>query len=42
MKKLTQVIQSVDGKVLPPLILWFLGVPGFVVVLLWLFVFRGQ
>ncbi|HVJ65064.1 MAG TPA: hypothetical protein VM901_07410 [Bdellovibrionota bacterium] len=30
-----------DGSVLPPLVLWILGVPGFVALLLWLFVFRG-
>lgn len=29
------------GKVLPPVILWMLGVPGGVCLLLWLFFFRG-
>ncbi len=32
---------SQEGRVAAPLLLWFLGVPGFVVVLLWLFIFRG-
>ncbi len=31
-----------EGRIAVPLLLWFLGVPGFVVVLLWLFIFRGQ
>lgn len=30
-----------QGKIGIPIVLWFLGVPGFVVVLLWLFFFRG-
>jgi hypothetical protein len=29
-----------EGRVLPPLILWMLGVPGGVVIILWLFFFR--
>jgi hypothetical protein len=31
-----------EGRVAAPMLLWFLGVPGFVVLLLWLFIFRGQ
>ncbi len=38
----SKVMGPKDGRVMPPLILWMLGVPGFVVVLLWLFVFRGH
>jgi hypothetical protein len=30
-----------QGKVGIPILLWFMGVPGFVVVLLWLLFFRG-
>jgi hypothetical protein len=33
--------QQEEGKAAVPILLWFLGVPGFVVVLLWLFIFRG-
>jgi len=32
---------NADGKVAVPILLWVLGVPGFVVALLWLFIFRG-
>jgi hypothetical protein len=31
----------IQGKIGIPILLWFLGVPGFVVFLLWLFFFRG-
>lgn len=30
-----------EGKVAVPILLWFLGVPGFVVILLWFFIFRN-
>jgi len=29
-----------EGKIGVPILLWFLGVPGFVCLLLWMFVFR--
>ena len=31
-----------DGGVGAPLLLWFLGVPGGLVIILWLFFFRGR
>lgn len=31
-----------EGKIGPPLLLWFLGVPGGLVLILWLFFFRGR
>ncbi|OAH96752.1 hypothetical protein A1332_04815 [Methylomonas methanica] len=31
---------QVEGRVLPPLILWMLGVPGGICVILWFFFFR--
>ncbi|MBC7385580.1 MAG: hypothetical protein H7301_05360 [Cryobacterium sp.] len=31
-----------DGKVGVPILLYFLGVPGGLVILLWLFFFRGK
>lgn len=37
----TSPLQKSQGRILPPLILWMLGVPGFIVILLWLFFFRG-
>lgn len=42
MKKLIQKYAlNTEGRIGPPLLLWFLGVPGGIVFLLWLFVFRG-
>lgn len=40
MKKNIALYNS-DGKVAVPILMWFLGVPGFVCVLLWLFIFKG-
>lgn len=36
------LITNVEGKVAVPILLWFMGVPGFVVILIWLFFFRGN
>lgn len=33
---------DVQGRVLPPVLLWALGVPGGVCVVLWFFFFRGK
>lgn len=38
--KIDEVKRKVEGRILPPLILWLLGVPGIVVIMLWLFFFR--
>ena len=35
------LIKNEQGRVLPPLILYWIGVPGFVCLLLWAFFFRG-
>jgi hypothetical protein len=40
--KFTEVVQNAEGRVAAPVLLYFLGVPGFVCVLLWLFFFRGH
>lgn len=47
MKKLIQLkdksmtfSHQVEGRVLPPLLLWMLGVPGGICVILWFFFFR--
>jgi hypothetical protein len=49
MKKLAQINtkamvfrRKVEGRILPPLILWMLGVPGGICVILWIFFFRGK
>ena len=36
-----KLIRQIEGKVGIPLLLWFLGVPGFVCIILWMFFFRG-
>lgn len=41
LEKFRDTRSDVEGRVLPPLILWMLGVPGIVVLLLWMFFFRG-
>jgi hypothetical protein len=38
--KMGEVNRNIEGRILPPLILWMLGVPGIIVIGLWLFFFR--
>jgi CO dehydrogenase/acetyl-CoA synthase beta subunit len=35
-------LENAKGKIGVPILLYILGVPGFVVILLWLFFFRGN
>ncbi len=35
------LLKSTEGAVAAPLLLWVLGVPGILVILLWFFFFRG-
>jgi len=42
MIKVQEVIDNVNGKVGVPILLWFLGVPGFFVILIWFFFFKGK
>lgn len=35
-------LTDVKGRVLPPLLLYILGVPGGICLLLWVFFFRGK
>jgi hypothetical protein len=42
MKKIKEVIASVEGRVGPPVLLYFLGVPGGLCVLLWFLFWRGK
>ncbi len=35
-------ISNAYGKVGVPILLYFLGVPGFAVILIWLFFFKGK
>lgn len=36
------LLKGAEGRVGMPILLWFMGVPGFFVVLLWFVFFRGQ
>lgn len=38
----TSLWHRVEGKVLPPLLLWILGVPGGICLVLWFFLWRGK
>ena len=42
MKALKNVIDNVNGRVAAPILMYLLGVPGFLVILLWLIFFRGK
>jgi len=37
-----RMIENAEGKVGIPLLLWFLGVPGIVCIVLWMLFFKGQ
>ncbi len=41
-QKMKHVVDNVNGKVGVPILLYFLGVPGGLVILIWLFFFRGK
>jgi hypothetical protein len=34
-------LKNAEGRVAVPMLMWFMGVPGFIVILLWFFFFRG-
>lgn len=36
-----KLVKNENGRVLPPLVLYAIGVPGFLCILLWVFFFRG-
>ncbi len=36
------MLKNTEGRVGPPMLLWFLGVPGSICVLLWFFIWRGN
>ncbi len=37
-----ETIDNVNGRVGVPILMYFLGVPGFICILAWLFFFRGR
>ena len=42
MKSIKNLIDNVNGKVAVPILLYMLGAPGFLVIILWFFFFRGK
>ena len=43
MKKIIKdIAANIEGRVLPPALLYMLGVPGGICVLLWFFIWRGK
>lgn len=39
---LIELVEDVQGKVAVPILMYILGVPGFVCILAWLFFFKGK
>ncbi len=42
MKKMKAVVDNVNGRIGIPILMYILGVPGFVVILAWAFFFRNR
>lgn len=42
MKSIQKLRNNINGKVAAPILMYMLGVPGFLVILLWFFFFRGK
>jgi hypothetical protein len=42
MKQITRAIDNINGRVAAPILMYFLGVPGILCILAWLFFFRGR
>lgn len=40
--RIKSFLEDINGKVGVPILLYFLGVPGILVILLWAFFFRGE
>ncbi len=40
--KIQDTIDNVNGRVAVPILMYFLGVPGFVCILAWLLFFKGK
>lgn len=41
-KQMNSLIDNVNGRVGVPILMYVLGVPGFICVLAWLFFFKGK
>lgn len=42
MSLVKNTINNINGKVGVPILMYILGVPGFLVIILWFFFFRGK
>lgn len=42
MKSINRIIDNFNGKVGVPILLYIFGVPGILVIIIWLFFFRGK
>lgn len=42
MRKIKTFVDDVNGRVAVPILLYLMGVPGIIVLLLWAFFFRGR
>lgn len=42
MKTAKKLIDNVNARVAAPILMYMLGVPGFLVILIWFFFFRGK
>lgn len=41
-KAIRKILEDAQGKIAAPLLMYVLGVPGFVCILAWLFFFKGK
>lgn len=41
-KQLIEMVNNIQGRVEGPILMYVLGVPGFLCVLAWLFFFKGK
>ncbi len=42
MKEIKETVLNINGRVLPPLLLYLFGVPGIICLFLWLIFWRGH
>jgi hypothetical protein len=42
MKAISKAVDNANGRVGVPILMYFLGVPGFFCILAWLFFFKGK
>ncbi len=42
MKSISKALDNANGRIAGPIIMYALGVPGFLCILAWLFFFKGK